>query len=92
MSQPSNLQLAMIKEANLIFASIDWLESNIDAKLELFEKCLSENKIKEASLIEKEVMLLIRKLSSEEKNMDSYMEKYRKLIENEKKKMLHDSK
>ncbi len=68
---------------------LDWLEAQINSKLKFFEKELMGNNFKKASDFEKEILILLKRLSYEEKNMDEYMLKYRRLINNEKAKMLH---
>jgi len=92
MLKQSKLQEQMINDANLILESIDWIEKEIEDKLKLFEKVLFKNNIKEASKIEKELIVLLRRLDLEKIEMDNYMSKYTKIIKNEKEKILHNSK
>ena len=92
MPEKIKLQELMLQEADIILASIDFLEELISSKLEFFEKAISENKFEVAEFTKIEIETLLKKLSKEEKNMDDYMTKFRKLIQYEKEKMLYDIK
>jgi hypothetical protein len=92
MSHPSDLQVQMIAEFDLIMASVDWLQQEIEDKLKEFEADLAKGDSKKSAKLEKEVLLLLKKLSLEEVNMDIYMVKFKEKINDEKKKMLHNFK
>lgn len=87
----SDLQDEMVREANLILESIDWLENQIDKKLLLFDKAVTNSNFKLLKTLESDIENLVAKLHREEENMEGYMIKYRKLVHDEKKKMLYDS-
>ena len=91
-TRKSDLEIQMLNESNIIIESIDFLEKIINKKGTDFEKYLFENNFKQASIIEKEVLILLKKLSLEEENMDKFLIKYRNKINEEKAKILHNSK
>jgi hypothetical protein len=88
----SDLQKEMLREANLILDSIDWLENQIDKKIILFDKAMEISDFEVLKNVELEIETLLLKLHKEEENMDNYMIKYRKLIKDEKEKILHNPK
>ena len=78
----------MINEANTILSSVDFLEKEITKKcLEIEEAEINYNQT-EVEQLKTQLSQLLVKLSYETSNMDAYMIKYRKLVEDEKKTML----
>ena len=86
----SSLSLQMINKSNLIISSVDWLEVQINKKLLEFDIAEVNNNISKCEILYKEIQGLLFKLKKEEDNMDSFMLKYRKLINDEKKALLHN--
>jgi hypothetical protein len=92
MPQPVDIQREMVRDANTILKSIDFLSDLIDKKLDLFDVAIEAKNDKDIELLKVEIQQLVRKLKSEEGEMDRYMVKYKALIKNEKEKMLHNPK
>ena len=88
----TDLQKSMINDANVILQSIDFLENLINKKLKLVDIAIANSDTEQLEILKKEIYQLLRKLRLEEKQMDVYMVKYKKLVQNEKEKMLHNSK
>ena len=86
---PQTLQENMVTEANIILSSVDWYERKIDQKLLEIEQKLSYNSIE---ILRRELLSLLAALKREERNMDEYMAKYRKLVHEENKRLYHLSK
>ncbi len=79
-----NLNKTMLDEDHFILFTVNWLESQIDEQLELFEDALAEDNEVEADLIEKKIHNLLEKLVKEEKEMDKFMNKFGKIIKDKK--------
>jgi hypothetical protein len=76
--QEKTLQSQMLYDALVIFKSIEWVEKEIDSRIKkLDDKNLTVGRLAE---LENEILGLLKKLNLEEKHMDNYMDKYRKLI------------
>jgi hypothetical protein len=82
-----SLQSQMLQDSLIIFKSIEWIEKEIDKKLIELDK-ISINNLEDFKILESQILVLVRKLSIEEDNMDKYMIKYRKLVNEEKLKNL----
>ena len=80
--QEKTLQSQMLYDALVIFKSIEWVEKEINSRI----KRLDDKDLTEKALlsVETEIMVLLKKLNLEEKHMDNYMVKYRKLIAQQK--------
>jgi hypothetical protein len=75
------LKLQMLEEAEVIFESVNWMEKEIDAKLEEFEAAQTNFLLEDEERLEKEIQSLVLKLRQEIKNMDIYLEKYNNVIQ-----------
>ena len=77
-----SLKSQMLYDALMIFKSTEYIEKEINIRLsKLDDEDLS---IDNLLGLQNEIMTLLRKLNLEEGNMDKYMEKYRKLIQEQK--------
>ena len=83
-----NLQQEMQRESDLIIASVDWIETQINNKLSFMEELITLGDTSNIARLESEILLLLNKLNKEEYHMTSFMEKYKKKIYDEKKKIL----
>lgn len=79
----------MLRESNLILASVDFLEKTITKKLNDIDKAELENNFPEMENLKEQILSLINKLNKEKVNMDNYMLKYTGVLRNEKKELLH---
>lgn len=89
---PNNedLKHLMLADSRIILKSIDWTEIEINKKLLELEQAIDNYNYELAESIKNQILNLNRRLNRELKNMDGYMVKYRKLIQNEKEALLSD--
>ena len=85
----TSLQEQMLSESECILSSIDWYEAQLKEKLIDFDHHFRYNNSDKILVLEPQILTLVKKLSIELENMDRYMEKYRRLINDEKKAFLH---
>lgn len=90
MAQKENeeLKAQMITEAMVIIASVGFLEKQINEKLSLLEEAVNNGYAEDVKSLDRQVLALVKKVGRENRNMDSFMEKYGKAVRNEKKTIL----
>jgi hypothetical protein len=84
-------KIRLLKQGDLIISTVDWLERQIQKELEAGDRALSKHNYAELEKSDKNVIILIQKLRREDKNIKFFLEQYKKVIENEEKKMLSDN-
>jgi hypothetical protein len=82
------LKLNMVREAELILASVDFLEKEIDKKLGEVEEAANNYEFDRIDGLQEQVVKLLSKLDRETDNMDAHMLKYRSLHNHAEKEML----
>lgn len=90
MPEDVDLEQEMQRESILILQEVAWLEKLINKKTLEFQQAWQKNNIELADKLQGEVCNLLDKLGREEKIMDDFMVKYRKLVD-EKEKLLSNS-
>lgn len=86
-----DLSSQMIEEALLIVKTVDFLENEINKVTEKIDDSIERNSFEEADDLEKKLLSLLVKIEKEDSNMSSFLEKYKKII-NEKKTVLSGNK
>lgn len=81
------LKERMIFDAVLILSSVEWTQLRIEEKLLEIEQAQINNKFDTLQELHNQILSLLARLEREKINMDKYMIKYRRLV-NERKKML----
>jgi hypothetical protein len=81
--QEQVLKDKMIADAVLILSTVEWLQKRVEEKLlEINET--DEDNIEKLLLIKKQVLSLLARLRAEERQMDRYMLKYRRILDEKK--------
>ena len=70
------LEAEMLRDAQLILDSVDFLEKEINKKFLELEKAQAHNKQEKVEALKLQLFELLSKLSEEEKHMDAYLVKY----------------
>lgn len=86
----TSLKLQILEESKLIPKTVDFLEGEINKHVGLALVAYKKKNFEEFEKQRKTVITLVGKLSKEIQNMDAFMEKYTRII-NEKKAMLPDN-
>lgn len=71
----------MLLDCFLILDSVEWLQGRLEEKLLEIDAIEDDNKVE---LLRKQVLSLLAGLRREERRMDEYMAKYKKLVYEEK--------
>lgn len=79
-----DLQEQMKKDALVIIASVGFVEREIERNFSLLEEAVNNGYHEDVKLLEKRILSLVAKVGDENKNMDDFMLKYKKVIQNEK--------
>jgi len=82
--QEQALKERMVLDAILILASIEWLQDNLERKILEIDEAENNNKDDDLPKLRLEILSCVRKLDWEIANMDSYMLKYKRLIDEKK--------
>ena len=82
------LKQRMLTDSLLIIKSVFWVENQINQKSLEFEQAIDDDNYEKAELIKDQMGVLIARLRMEERNMDAFMVKYRKLVQDEKQTLL----
>jgi hypothetical protein len=77
----------MIVDSITILATVEYLQNQLEKKLLEIDSVSDDYNTVDTSVLRKEVLALIASLNREEKRMDEYMVKYKRLL-NEKKALL----
>lgn len=85
--QEQALKERMVLDAILILSSVEWVQDKLERKLLEFDEALENNKDGDLPRLRREILGCIRKLDREMAQMDLYMLKYRRLVD-EKKELL----
>jgi hypothetical protein len=81
----------MISEALLIITTIEFIGKQIEKLMLEFEEAINNKDYSRAEQIEQEFLSCKRKIKHEDENIDKFMSKYKKIIEDEKKSILYDT-
>src|ERR1039457_1579675 len=82
------LKIAMLRDAQLIIDSVDFLERQIQRVSTEIDAAQIDFNDEEEDRLRDKLLHLLGKLKQETSHMDTYMEKYQKLVHNEEKTML----
>ena len=85
--QEAALKERMLLDSFIILDSVEYIQDQLEKKLLEIDEAELYNNDGELPLLRRQVLALLAKLRQEEKRMDEYMAKYRKLV-NEKKALL----
>jgi len=77
----------MIVEAIILLSSIEWTQDELEKKILEFDTAEANNNLDDLSRLRREILGYVKKLDRELANMDEFMLKYRRLID-EKKELL----
>ena len=86
-----DLKAQMVTDAMVIIASVGFLEKQINEKLALLEEAVNNGYTEDVKSLDRQVLALVKKVGRENRNMDSFMEKYGKAIRNEEETILSSS-
>lgn len=92
MKNKTDLREQMIFDARLIFKSVSFLEKLIKNKMMELEEAINNNYEEDAINLEKQLKNLVIKIGQEDKEIQNYLIKYKKELENEKKAILFNTK
>lgn len=92
MKNKTDLREQMIFDAQLIFKSVSFLEKLIKNKMMELEEAINNNYEEDALNLEKQLKNLVIKIGQEDKEIQNYIIKYKKELENEKKAILFNTK
>jgi asparagine synthetase A len=87
-----DLKSQMLSDAMIILSSVSFLEKEILKKTGELEEAVNNGIRDDADRIEKELNILIKKIGNENLEMDKFLNKYKKEVENEKKAILSNFK
>ena len=87
-----DLKSQMLSDAMIILRSVSFLEKEILKKTGELEEAVNNGIRDDADRIEKELNVLIKKIGNENLEMDKFLNKYKKEVENEKKAILSNFK
>lgn len=87
-----DLKSKMLSDAMLILSSVSFLEKEILRKTGELEEAVNNGFQDEADKVERELNVLLKKIGNENFEMDNFLNKYKKQVENEKKAILSNFK
>ena len=82
--QEQALKERMVLDAILILASVEWLQDKLEKKMLEIDEAETNNKDGDLPRLRREILSCIRKLNREMANMDEYMVKYKRLVDEKK--------
>lgn len=79
--QEQALKERMVIDCILILGTVEYVQRQIDQKLLEIDEATNNNNDDALLVLRREVLTLLAKLRREEKRMDEYMVKYRRLVD-----------
>ena len=93
MNRPVNpLREKMLEDAQLILRSVAFFEREINKKMSQIEEAENNKLFDDLPLLGIQLLALLKKIKKENDIMDTFLIRYKRLIKNEKQKILSDTK